>query len=213
MIAVSPLVRDLLSVVIVRVTLQDVSPSAMAMAVAIDNARYLMAFIRRCFCVLVSGFMLLWFCAIRAGYSSLWGYVRLVLLVLPAARFVPRQQGASAVLLAVDQFLFADVEDKGIECFELGLLDECRLVACHESRIFQSFASHLCDLRELSAPCSFFLGNRCSTLATYRSVFAFGKLAVVVGSAVLFGDFAREVMDWVFVNNLCHMCSAIEHRV
>ena len=124
MIAVSPLVRDLLSVVIVRVTLQDVSPSAMAMAVAIDNARYLMAFIRRCFCVLVSGFMLLWFCAIRAGYSSLWGYVRLVLLVLPAARYVPRQQGASAVLLAVDQFLFADVEDKGIECFELGLLDE-----------------------------------------------------------------------------------------
>ena len=59
MIAVSPLVRDLLSVVIVRVTLQDVSPSAMAMAVAIDNARYLMAFIRRCFCVLVSGFMFL----------------------------------------------------------------------------------------------------------------------------------------------------------
>ena len=55
--AVSPRVRDLLSVVIVRVTLQDVSPSAMAMAVAMDTARYLMAFVRRCFCVSVSGFI------------------------------------------------------------------------------------------------------------------------------------------------------------
>ena len=88
--------------------------------------------------------------------------------------------------------------------FELGLLDERSLVACHERRIFQTFASHLCDLRELSAPCSFFLGNRCSTLATYRSVFAFRQLAVVVGGAVFFGDFAREVMDWVFVGYYSH---------
>ena len=139
--------------------------------------------------------------------------MRLVLVVLPAARYVPRQQGASAVLLPVLKLLFADVEDKCMDGFELGLLDERSLVACHESGIFQSFAGHLCDLRELSAPCSFFLGKRCSTLATYRSVFAFGKLAVVVGGAVLFGNFAREVMDRVFVNNLCHMCSAIEHRV
>ena len=47
--AVSPRVRDLLSVVIVLVTLHEVSPSAMAMAVAMDTARYLMAFVRRCF--------------------------------------------------------------------------------------------------------------------------------------------------------------------
>ena len=127
-----------------------------------------------------------------------------MLVVLPAARYVPRQQGASAVLLAVEEFLFADVEDKGIECFELGLLDECRLVACHESWVFQTFASHLCDLRELSAPCSFFLGNRCSTLATYRSVFAFGKLAVVVGGAVLLRDFTRDVMNRVFVGYYSH---------
>ena len=113
-------------------------------------------------------------------------------------------------LLPVFKLLFADVEDKCMDGFELGLLDERSLVACHERGIFQSFAGHLSDLRELSAPCSCFLGNRCSTLATYRSVFAFGKLAVVVGGAVLFGDFARKVMDWVFVNNLCHMCSAIE---
>ena len=52
--AVSPRVRDLLSVVMVRVILQDVSPSAMAMAVAMDSARYLMAFMSCCFCVSVS---------------------------------------------------------------------------------------------------------------------------------------------------------------
>ena len=49
MTAVSPRVRERLSVVMVRVTLQDVSPKAMAMAVAMDTARYLMAFMRRCF--------------------------------------------------------------------------------------------------------------------------------------------------------------------
>ena len=43
MIAVSPLLRDLLSVVIVRVTLHEVSPRAIAMAVAIASARYLIA--------------------------------------------------------------------------------------------------------------------------------------------------------------------------
>ena len=107
-------------------------------------------------------------------------------------------------LLAIEELLFADVEDKGIECFELGLLSKGSHVACHESWVFQSFASHLCDLRKLSAPCSFFLGNRCSTLATYRSVFAFGTLAVVVASAVLFGDFARKVMDRVFVGYYSH---------
>jgi hypothetical protein len=47
--AVSPLVSDLLSVVIVRVTLHDVSPNAIAIEVAIAIARYLMAFTSRCF--------------------------------------------------------------------------------------------------------------------------------------------------------------------
>ena len=67
MIAVSPRVRDLLSVVMVRVTLHEVSPKAIAIAVAIANARYLIALTRRCFCVSVSGFMFLWFCALGAG--------------------------------------------------------------------------------------------------------------------------------------------------
>ena len=49
MIAVSPRVRDRLSVVMVRVTLHEVSPNAIAMAVAMDTIRYLMAFLRRSF--------------------------------------------------------------------------------------------------------------------------------------------------------------------
>ena len=48
-IAVSPLVTDRLSVVMVRVTLHEVSPRAIAIDVAIANARYLIALIRRCF--------------------------------------------------------------------------------------------------------------------------------------------------------------------
>jgi hypothetical protein len=47
--AVSPRVRDLLSVVMVRVTLQEVSPNAIATAVATATARYLIAFVRRYF--------------------------------------------------------------------------------------------------------------------------------------------------------------------
>ena len=49
MIAVSPRVRDLLSVVMVRVTLHEVSPKAIAIAVATATARYLIAFMRRSF--------------------------------------------------------------------------------------------------------------------------------------------------------------------
>ena len=76
--AVSPRVRERLSVVMVRVTLQDVSPKAMAMAVAIDTARYLIAFIRRCFWGSVNGFIVclvlvyrLWVIGRPAGYG-LW---------------------------------------------------------------------------------------------------------------------------------------------
>lgn len=70
-IAVSPLVTDRLSVVMVRVTLHEVSPNAIAIDVAIANARYLIALTRRCLCVSVSGFMFLWFCALWAGYVTL----------------------------------------------------------------------------------------------------------------------------------------------
>ncbi len=49
MTAVSPRVRDLLSVVMVRVTLQEVSPIAIATAVTVAIAKYLIALIRRCF--------------------------------------------------------------------------------------------------------------------------------------------------------------------
>ena len=35
-------------------------------------------------------------------------------------------------------------------------------------------------------------------------VLAVGLLAVVVGGAVLFGDFARKVMDWVFIGYYSH---------
>ena len=47
--AVSPCVSERLSVVMVRVTLHEVSPSAIAIAVAMDTTRYLMAFLRRSF--------------------------------------------------------------------------------------------------------------------------------------------------------------------
>ena len=49
MTAVSPRVSDRLSVVMVRVTLHEVSPNAIAMAVAIAKARYLIALKRRSF--------------------------------------------------------------------------------------------------------------------------------------------------------------------
>ena len=55
-------------------------------------------------------------------------------------------------LLPVLKLLFADVEDKCMDGFELGLLDERSLVACHERGIFQSFAGHLSDLRKLGIP-------------------------------------------------------------
>ena len=53
MTAVSPRVRERLSVVMVRVTLHEVSPNAIATAVALDIAKYLIALIRRFFCVSV----------------------------------------------------------------------------------------------------------------------------------------------------------------
>ena len=77
MIAVSPRVRDRLSVVMVRVTLHEVSPKAIAIAVAIANARYLIALKMRCFWVSVSLFIMFEFCALGAGCVTFWGYVSL----------------------------------------------------------------------------------------------------------------------------------------
>ena len=57
MTAVSPWVRERLSVVMVRVTLHEVSPNAMAIAVAMETIRYLMAFLRRSFCISVNCFI------------------------------------------------------------------------------------------------------------------------------------------------------------
>ena len=57
MTAVSPRVRERLSVVMVRVTLHEVSPNAMAMAVAMDTTRYLIAFLSRSFCISVNCFI------------------------------------------------------------------------------------------------------------------------------------------------------------
>ena len=112
MIAVSPRVRDRLSVVMVRVTLHEVSPIAIAIDVAIANARYLIALTRRCFCVSVSGFMFLWFCALWAGCVTLWSYVGLAEVVCVLRRWSrpwrggnPRQQGRLWVITCRFRFL------------------------------------------------------------------------------------------------------------
>ena len=60
MTAVSPRVRERLSVVMVRVTLHEVSPNAMAIAVAMDTTRYFMAFLSRYFCISVNCFIGFW---------------------------------------------------------------------------------------------------------------------------------------------------------
>ena len=133
-------------------------------------------------------------------------------VVLPAARYVPRQQAISEVLLAF-QLVAHQVPDKLIPSLVLCLIDERYLVLRNVVRVHHTFASSSADLCEGVAPSTFRCRNRSGTFAMYGGVLAVGLLAVVVASAVLFGDFAREVMDWVFVNNLCHMCSAIEHRV
>ena len=136
-----------------------------------------------------------------AGY--LFAY-HLVLVVLPAARYVPRQQGASAVLLAVDQFLFADVEDKGIECFELGLLSKGSHVGCHESRILQTFAGHLCDFCELGIPSLLVVGELgfLSWVAVVgvaghvdHALVASGRLSHVEHHGVRFGELTTQASD------------------
>ena len=113
------------------------------------------------------------------------------------------------LLLAFD-FIAHQVPDILIQGLVLGLTAEVHLVLRHGSWVCQTYHSSLTNLCEGSAPIYFSLCQRRCAVAVNRSVLAVGTLAVVVASAVLFGDFARKVMDRVFVNNLCHMCSAIE---
>ena len=110
----------------------------------------------------------------------------------------------SVNLLAVCEFLFANVEDKGIECFELGLLDECRLVACHERRIFQSFAGHLCDCCKLGIPSLLVVGefdflHRVAVVGVARhadhALVASGRLSHVEHHGVRFGELAAQASD------------------
>ena len=147
MIAVSPWVRDLLSVVIVRVTLHEVSPRAIAIDVAIANARYLIALTRRCFCVSVSGFMFLWFCALGAGYVTLWGYVRFRRWCCLRRGMCLASRKHQWLLLAFD-FITHEVPDILIECLVLGLPDKAYLVWWQIIRIHHTVASGCAYLGE-----------------------------------------------------------------
>ena len=106
-----------------------------------------------------------------------------------------------------------EIEDESIESLVLGLLLEGCLVLHYLAWIFHAGMGAYCNSTELLLMRHLILRIRSGAIAVYGCVLAVGALAVVVASAVLFGDFARKVMDWVFVNNLCHSCSAIEHRV
>ena len=127
MTAVSPRVSERLSVVIVRVTLHEVSPNAIAIDVAIANARYLIALTRRCFWVSVSGFMFLWFCAFGQVMS-------LCEVVCTWRRWCCLRRGMCLasrqhqwLLLAFD-FITHEVPDILIECLVFGLPNEADLV-------------------------------------------------------------------------------------
>ena len=127
MTAVSPRVSERLSVVIMRVTLHEVSPRAIAIDVAIANARYLIALTRRCFCVSVSGFMFLWFCALGAGYVTLLGYVRFRRWCCLRRGMCLASREHQWLLLAFD-FITHEVPDVLIERLVLGLPNEADLV-------------------------------------------------------------------------------------
>ena len=84
-------------------------------------------------------------------------FVRLCALsqvVLPAARYVPRQQGTAEVLLAF-QLLAHQVPDKLIPSLVLCLIDERYLVLRDVVRVHHTFASSSSDLREGVTPSTF----------------------------------------------------------
>ena len=103
-----------------------------------------------------------------------------------------------------------EVEDIAVEGLVLGLLLEGCLVLHYLAWIFHAGTGGCADRLKLLLMRHFILRIRSNAFSWNGGVLAVGTLAVVVASAVLFRDFARKVMDWVFVNNLCHMCSAIE---
>ena len=106
-----------------------------------------------------------------------------------------------------------EVEDIAVEGLVLGLLLEGSLVLHHLAWIFHAQAGRCCNGFKLLLMRHLILRIRSNALTRNGGVLAVGALAVVVASAILLRDFAREVMNRVFVNNLCHTCSAIEHRV
>ena len=110
----------------------------------------------------------------------------------------------SVNLLAVCEFLFANVEDKCMDGFELGLLDEGSLVACHERWIFQTFAGHLCDLRKLGIPSLLVVGefeflHWVAVVGVARhadhALVASGRLSHVEYHGVRFGELATQASD------------------
>ena len=107
------------------------------------------------------------------------------------------------LLLAFD-FIAHQVPDILIQGLVLGLTAEVHLVLRHGSWVCQTHHSSLTNLCEGSAPINFSLCQRRCAVAMNGGVLAVGALAVVVASAVLFGDFARKVMDWVFVGYYSH---------
>ena len=112
--------------------------------------------------------------------------------------------GNYCILLAVFEFLFANVEDKCMDGFELRLLDEGSLVACHESRILQTFAGHLCDFCELGIPSLLVVGefdflHRVAVVGVARhadhALVAGGRLSHVEHHGVRFGELAAQASD------------------
>ena len=112
--------------------------------------------------------------------------------------------GNYCILLAVFEFLFADVEDKCIDGFELGLLSKGSHIACHESRILQTSAGHLCDFSELGVPSLLVVGefdflSWVAVVGVARHVdhalVASGRLSHVEHHGVRFGELTAQARD------------------
>jgi len=112
--------------------------------------------------------------------------------------------GNYCILLAVFEFLFANVEDKCMDGFELGLLSKGSHVACHESRILQTFAGHLCDFCELGIPSLLVVGELgfLSWVAVVgvarhadHTLVASGRLSHVEHHGVRFGELTAQASD------------------
>lgn len=92
-----------------------------------------------------------------------------------------------------------------------GLVLCLRLEGCYVGVQFcwvcHTRAGCCCHGGELLTVCAFLIGVRFILQVAFTAnggVLAFRLFAVVVGSAVLFGDFSRDVMNWVFVGYYSH---------